>query len=132
MAMKRHRQGAPYARLLNLLAFEEWSWLGPDQSTTSHRIVDGALLQRQQHVLLAHPNSDINLRYATITICPHAKQVYGRIDGREGAPGKYSMVFTGGSVDVDRRAPVAAGCACASREAQKSEGSSRPALLRCR
>ncbi|KAL5349681.1 hypothetical protein ACLOAV_004711 [Pseudogymnoascus australis] len=132
MAMKRYRQGLPHLPLLNLLAFDECSWFGPDQSKTSHLIVDGALLQRQQHVLLAHPNNDLSLRGAKIMICPHVRQVHGEIDYRANAPERYSMVYTTGSVDVDRT-PAAAECACGSSSSHEAEDEgSGSGLLRCR
>ncbi|OBT63799.1 hypothetical protein VE03_06931 [Pseudogymnoascus sp. 23342-1-I1] len=117
MVMKRYRQGLDYSSLLKLLPYDEWSWVGPDQIKASTRIITAPSSSAN--------NTSSSLRNAKIMICPHAKQLRGKINCSASAPEKYSLVYTTGSVDVDRTSPRAE-CDCCPHQDQKNE------LLRCR
>lgn len=131
MVMKRHRQGLDHSPLLKLLSYSEWSWVGPDETKTSSRIVDGSFLLRQQHILLVHPNNDTFFTREKIMICPHAKQLCGKADYHTSAPEKYSMAYTTGTVEVVST-PAAAECDSCTHQGKKEEGGNWSGLLRCR
>ncbi|OAF59960.1 hypothetical protein VC83_03138 [Pseudogymnoascus destructans] len=130
MAMKRHRQGLDYSSPLKLLSYNEWSWIGPDEIKTSFRIVDGSLLLRQQHILLVHPNNDQMFTNTKIMICPHIKQLRGTINCQSSGMGRYNMVYTPGSIEIDHT-PTAVECDCCAHQGKKDEGN-WSGLVRCR
>ncbi|OBT95567.1 hypothetical protein VE01_05982 [Pseudogymnoascus verrucosus] len=132
MLMKRHRQdpSRDLSSLLNLLSYNEWSWIGPDETKTTARIVDGSLLLRQQHTLLVHPNNDMCFTHDNIMICPHIAQLRCKINCSASGAERYSMCYTGDRVDIDRT-PTSVECECCSQRGKTDEGS-WSGLIRCR
>ncbi|OBT88666.1 hypothetical protein VE02_03204 [Pseudogymnoascus sp. 03VT05] len=130
MVMKRHRQGLDTSSLIKLLSYDEWSLISHDKIKTSARIVDGSLLLRQQHIILVHPNNDALFSHVKIMICSHAKQLCSKIDYNASAPEKYKMVYTPGTVDIDRT-PTTVLCECCAHQGTK-DGGNWSGLIRCR
>lgn len=133
MAMKRHRQGRSPHSLLQLLSYADSDSTNAIRTSSSCRVVDGSLLFRQQHIFIVHAHNEGTFRSdMKTTICPHAQELHGESDyGRRGRE-KNTMVYTPGSVDVDRAPPTAAHCdSCDYKGAARDEGN-WSGLIRCR
>ncbi|OBT62770.1 hypothetical protein VE03_07714 [Pseudogymnoascus sp. 23342-1-I1] len=132
MVMKRYRQGRDHLSFLDLLSYQDpGSSEGESRVETSCRIVDGSLLVRQQHIFIVHRHNQSRFTlYMKTMICPHAQELYGKIDYRSSGTAIYSMVYTTGGVDVDR-SPSVVGCDSCGYQGEKNEGN-WSGLVRCR
>lgn len=130
MVMKRHRQGLDYSSLLKLLSYGDIDSEGETRTDASCRVVDGSLLVRQQDVFVVHAKYDILFSNRETTICPHAKELRGNTNSSATGRARYGMVYTPGSVDVDRT-PTVVRCDSCSYHGTKDEGN-WSGLIRCR
>ncbi|OBT42615.1 hypothetical protein VE00_07110 [Pseudogymnoascus sp. WSF 3629] len=131
MVMKRYRQGLDHASLLRLLSYEDMGGtFGETRTDTSCRVVDGSLLVRQQSVFVVHPRNRARFPDMKTTICPHAKELHGKVNFHATGRESCSMAYTPGSVDVDRT-PTVVRCDSCSYYGTKDEGN-WSGLIRCR
>ena len=112
MAMKRHRQGASTAALLKHLAYNEHVPPGDIRLTASPRIRNGSLLLRNQYIFIIHRGNDSSLgERMWAYICPHLKEIRGRVIFHIGGKVEYRMAYLDGTQDIDTNVSMAQ-CDC--------------------